>query len=110
MIYDKKVYSKVSYLNYLLRRIKLAIYKTSACSVRIDEKFLLPYSEANLDVADILKLNESCHVKAFVDFEDSVSIDLSKCDSCGNCVSINDSVYMRDETGLSNQMLLKLNR
>lgn len=109
MIYEKKLYSKVSYLKYVGQRLKLLFFKDHASIQNNVQKLILPYSENELSIESLSYYNSYCHANAFVAFENKVSIDLSKCDSCGMCDQINE-VYLRDEGNVSNQIILNLNR
>ncbi len=91
MIFDKKVYSPSQFFLSFLKRVRLVSFMRSNQRLTYSEDLRrAPYSSRRLSSDDLIVLNDSCHVEAFSQENSEISINMSICNSCGDCAKLKD--------------------
>lgn len=88
MIFDKKVYKKVNYISYFVKKINLLKFKYKN-NKSISFANLYPISHRELTDDEISFLNKKCHVQAFKNKSGKSIVEISRCNSCLGCESEN---------------------
>lgn len=86
MIFNKKVYSPSNFSLSFLKRLRLVSFLRFQANIDYSESIrVVPKCSETKNLNDISLLNDLCHVEAFIEKDSKVHVDLSLCNSCGDC-------------------------
>jgi ferredoxin-like protein FixX len=88
MIFNKNVYSPSHFLSSFVKRMKLVTFlRTNSDIDYVENMRGIPFAKTKLDGMSLRDLNDLCHVRAFEENKGTISVDISRCNSCGDCSS-----------------------